>query len=103
MKAEHLALIKKIIEHYDGSLFHEGIYLQPEDVEALEELTKDQQPYYKGVPCYPYDREILTEVLVYHQRKSDLGCACGWDILGASHAEHIADVYEESIRIRTEE
>lgn len=50
-----------------------------------------------------YDREVLTTVLVYHQRKtidSVYGCACGWADLGKSHAEHIADVYEQSMAVQ---
>ena len=45
-----------------------------------------------------YSRDVLEDVLVYHQRTSSSGCGCGWAVLGASHAEHILDVYEESIR-----
>lgn len=41
-----------------------------------------------------YDREILIAILIYHQRKDIGHCACGWSILGASHAEHVANVYE---------
>jgi hypothetical protein len=48
-----------------------------------------------------YDRRLLLDVLIYHQRASDTGCACGWSVLGASHAEHIADVYEESMTVLT--
>jgi len=47
-----------------------------------------------------HERQVLVEVLVYHQRL-DIGCCgCGWSVLGASHAEHIADVYEQSIEAR---
>ena len=49
----------------------------------------------------PYDRAVLVDVLVYHWRTNTSGCGCGWGVLGASHAEHVADVYEESIRART--
>jgi hypothetical protein len=42
----------------------------------------------------PYDRRVLVEVLVYHQRMDAGGCACGWSVLGHSHAEHVADVLE---------
>jgi 16S rRNA G1207 methylase RsmC len=49
-----------------------------------------------------YDRAVLVEVLVYHQRTADTGCACGWGVLGASFAEHVADVYEESVIARAE-
>jgi hypothetical protein len=41
-----------------------------------------------------YDRELLIRVLVYHQRKDSQYCACGWGVLGASHAAHVTDVYE---------
>lgn len=47
-----------------------------------------------------YDRDVLVQVLIYHQRISNLGCACGWGPLGASHAEHVADVYEETVRFK---
>ena len=45
----------------------------------------------------PYHREVLVEVLIYHQRTSIERCGCGWDKLGASHSEHVADVYEASV------
>lgn len=44
-----------------------------------------------------YDRAVLVEVLVYHQRLDVGHCCCGWGVLGASHAEHVADVYEASV------
>ena len=47
-----------------------------------------------------HDRTVLVDVLVYHQRLDISGCACGWSVLGASHAEHVADIYEESLRVR---
>ena len=50
-----------------------------------------------------YSRDVLVDVLVYHQRTSSSGCGCGWSVLGASHAEHIADVYEENIRLYDED
>ncbi len=51
-----------------------------------------------------YDREVLTTTLVYHHwRTNTSGCGCGWRMLGASHAEHVADVYEQSIRARADE
>lgn len=43
-----------------------------------------------------YDREMLTTVLVGHQRQSAQFCLCGWGELGKSHAEHVADVYERA-------
>ena len=44
-----------------------------------------------------YSRAVLVEVLIYHQRTNTSGCHCGWGVLGASYAEHVADVYEESM------
>lgn len=46
----------------------------------------------------PYDREKLMDAVVYHWRDDIKGCGCGWSKLGASHAAHVADVYEESVR-----
>ncbi len=50
-----------------------------------------------------YDREVLVNVLVYHQATRTSGCHCGWAVLGASHAEHVADIYEGSVAIKTGE
>jgi hypothetical protein len=47
-----------------------------------------------------YDRELLTTVLVHHWQTRMSGCGCGWGRLGASWPEHVADVYEQSIRAR---
>ena len=44
------------------------------------------------------ERAVLIVVLVYHWRTNTSGCGCGWAVLGASHAEHVADVYEEALR-----
>lgn len=46
----------------------------------------------------PYDRAVLVEVLVYHQRRDLQHCMCGWGELGASHPEHVADVYEQCVK-----
>lgn len=48
----------------------------------------------------PYDREILVNVLIYHQRTNSSGCHCGWAKLGASYAEHVANVYEQSMTFK---
>jgi len=44
-------------------------------------------------------RALLVQVLVFHQRADyppTVGaCACGWRVLGASHAEHVVDVFDE--------
>lgn len=44
-----------------------------------------------------YDRKVLVEVLVYHWPTNTAGCTCGWAVLGQSHPEHVADVYEASL------
>ena len=53
-----------------------------------------------------YDRDVLIEVLTYHQTITGpppfaFTCACGWRELGASHAAHVADVYEASVEVRS--
>jgi hypothetical protein len=45
----------------------------------------------------PYDRDVLVSVLVYHYRRNDSSCGCGWAELGRSHPEHVANVYEASV------
>jgi hypothetical protein len=50
-----------------------------------------------------YDRTILIMILVYHYRKTDSissGCGCGWNELGKSHPDHVADIYEQSVLLR---
>jgi hypothetical protein len=47
-----------------------------------------------------YDRELLVEVLTYHQQRSDSSCICGWARLGALHPEHVADAYEANCEVR---
>lgn len=54
-------------------------------------------PPSRKTPGPTYDRKVLVDVLVYHQRKNAQSCHCGWGTLGASHADHIADVYEASV------
>jgi hypothetical protein len=48
-----------------------------------------------------YDRETLVSVLVYHWRTETSACGCGWgrepQHLGLSHADHVANVYEQSV------
>lgn len=46
-----------------------------------------------------YDRTVLVETLVDHQRKDIGGCLCGWARLGYSHPEHVVDVYERRMRM----
>jgi hypothetical protein len=48
----------------------------------------------------PYDRKVLLTVLIYHSRTETSGCHCGWAELGKSYADHVADVYEQSVTAR---
>lgn len=48
----------------------------------------------------PYDRAVLVDVLIHHWPTATSGCYCGWAVLGASHSEHVANVYEASVRRR---
>jgi uncharacterized Fe-S cluster-containing radical SAM superfamily protein len=41
-------------------------------------------------------RRDLVDVLVAHQRVSLRACGCGWDALGKSFAEHVADKVQEA-------
>lgn len=50
-----------------------------------------------------YDRKVLVGVLIYHWPTRTNGCECGWGVLGASYPEHIADVYEAAVAVRTED
>jgi hypothetical protein len=43
-------------------------------------------------------RDVLVSTLIYHYRKNSESCGCGWGELGHSHPEHVADVYEMSLR-----
>jgi hypothetical protein len=45
-----------------------------------------------------YDREILVQTLIAHQRHSARFCLCGFGKLGASHPEHVADAYEAAVK-----
>ncbi len=49
-----------------------------------------------------HDRGVLIDVLVYHWRRENSSCGCGWAELGRSHPEHVVNVYEESLRARSD-
>jgi hypothetical protein len=59
-------------------------------------MSPDREP----TAALAYDREVLTAVVIYHYRKGIEGCGCGWAELGASYAEHVADVYEQSVAVK---
>jgi hypothetical protein len=46
------------------------------------------------------ERTILKTVLIYHYRKDISGCGCGWAELGRSHAEHVINIFEESVEMQ---
>lgn len=51
--------------------------------------------------CNPrliHDHDKLVQTLVYHQQTNTSGCHCGWNVLGASWAEHVVDVYEQVLK-----
>lgn len=75
----------------------------PEDArQVAADLVAAADYCSQGTPdsATPYDRAVLVDVLVYHQRKDIGHCLCGWGELGRSHAEHVADVYERSVAAR---
>lgn len=45
-----------------------------------------------------YDRDVLVDILVYHYRNDHASCGCGWAELGKSHPEHVANIYEMSMK-----
>ena len=48
----------------------------------------------------PYDREVLSNILIYHRRRDSGGCMCGLLGWSASYVEHVTHVYENTIRLR---
>lgn len=52
------------------------------------------------LPEVTYDRDALVQVITYHRKIDIKGCMCGWAELGKDHSQHVADVYEESVRER---
>ena len=44
-----------------------------------------------------YDREILEQTLVYHWPSQTASCLCGWNELGKSFPEHVANMYEANV------
>jgi hypothetical protein len=44
-----------------------------------------------------YDRDLLLDVLIYHQRQNIGACHCGPLQPGSSYCEHVRDVYEKRI------
>lgn len=46
------------------------------------------------------DQERVTQLLIVHQRADAGHCLCGWGVLGASYAEHVAKVLADDGAIR---
>ena len=44
-----------------------------------------------------HNNDLLVQVLVAHQRNGHKGCHCGWNPLGKSYAQHVADIYEAAL------
>lgn len=44
-----------------------------------------------------YDRKAMVHAIVYHQRRDGGSCMCGFNQLGRSQAEHVADMYEQVV------
>lgn len=51
------------------------------------------------VRAIQYTRAALVHTVTYHGRKGIEGCFCGWAELGKSHPEHVADMYELTMRL----
>jgi hypothetical protein len=47
-----------------------------------------------------YDRAVLVDVILNHGRTRIQDCHCGWAVIGSSHADHVADVYEQEVAAR---
>jgi hypothetical protein len=74
----------------------------PPDDEGFSVLIATTEP---GVALHPlvtrrgpaFSRQMLVAVLIEHQRHDPARCLCGWDQIGRSHAEHVADIYEAAM------
>jgi hypothetical protein len=77
-----------------------GVWLSAEQIRGLKDVVaaREAAAEQRGA-TRAYDREVLVNVLVYHTRNGIQGCRCGWAELGRSWPEHVADVYEESVRV----
>lgn len=51
----------------------------------------------------PEMRQCLVDVLIHHWATPTSGCTCGGVKLGASWPEHVADVFEASMRAANEQ
>lgn len=47
-------------------------------------------------------RRLAAAVLVAHQRDGAGGCLCGWSVLGASWADHVAQVLDAAGALRSQ-
>lgn len=41
--------------------------------------------------------DVLRQVLIYHPRHTPAACLCGWSVLGASHADHVIEIYQQCL------
>ncbi len=51
-----------------------------------------------GLRHLPYNKDVLTVVLIEHQRTDVGSCDCGNAPLGISFAEHIVKMYERAVK-----
>ena len=70
---------------------------EPKEAEMRNKFTMQRR---KLMEELIHNREILVNVLIYHWRTNTSGCGCGWGVLGASHADHVVEVYEDALRLR---
>lgn len=67
---------------------------------AHEEMEKHVAEKHADVP---FKRDVMTQVLIYHQQTNTSGCHCGWgnepEHLGRSWAEHVVGIYEDTIKM----
>lgn len=94
-----LAAWRKVVEPDPLGLGDDGQPIMPGQVIRLSRpaLRPLVDRFAELADAITYDRLLLEEVLIGHQRLDSSrgdGCSCGEATWGASFAEHITDVYE---------
>jgi hypothetical protein len=68
----------------------------------LVNLATETNPFRSDVPVMKTlsaeHRELLLDVLIYHQPTNTSGCICGGVELGKSHPEHVVEIFETRMR-----
>jgi hypothetical protein len=75
---------------------HAPVMLTRQAEDAVLAMIEAARPYLRlsndsGTPAVAF-QERVAQVLILHQRADAGHCLCGWDVLGASHAGHVAKV-----------